>query len=332
MDNINFANGKHSFFSVKQNAWHGLGKILDNCPTSSEAIIHAGLDFEVKSTPVLYSLPEMEDITVTMDKRFITYRDDTKDVFDVVSDRYTIVQNKEGFKFFDSIVGEGQAIYETAGALGKGETIFITAKLPGHIKVVHDGHDEGIEKYLLLTMSHDGKGSIEALFTPIRVVCNNTLMAALEGADFKIKVRHSANASDQLEIAHTMLGITARLADDLQSVFNKMTTIKVTDKEVQDYILKVFLTTAEFLDHGKVTKHKANIVQDVFSYYLTGIGQELNTCKGTIYGAYNAISGYFNNVKEYKTNESRMTSNLMGDNAKLVNLAFKMAYNKTYNK
>src|SRR3546814_16174542 len=82
-------------------------------------------------------------------------------------------------------------MYETAGALGNGERIFITAKLPDYIRV---GGDDLIEKYLFLTTSHDGSGSITAAFTPIRIVCANTLNAAMHRKSNTIKIRHTSGA------------------------------------------------------------------------------------------------------------------------------------------
>src|SRR3546814_20848068 len=82
-------------------------------------------------------------------------------------------------------------MYETAGALGNGERIFITAKLPDYIRV---GGDDLIEKYLFLTTSHDGSGSITAAFTPIRIVCANTLNAAMPRQSNTIKIRHTSGA------------------------------------------------------------------------------------------------------------------------------------------
>jgi hypothetical protein len=102
---------------------------------------------------------------------------DTDEVLGVVGNDYEVVQNVNAFDFFDAIVGGKDGIlYETAGALGKGERIFITAKLPDYIRI---GRDDLIKQYLFLTTSHDGYGSITAAFTPIRIVCQNTLNAAL---------------------------------------------------------------------------------------------------------------------------------------------------------
>ncbi|HEY9340845.1 MAG TPA: DUF932 domain-containing protein [Hanamia sp.] len=136
-------------------------------------------------------------------------RTDTETVLGVVGKDYEVVQNIDAFSFFDAIVGGDGIFYETAGALGKGERIFITAKLPDYIKV---GNDDLIEQYLFLTTSHDGSGSITAAFTPVRIVCNNTLNAALCKKSNAIKIRHTANAKERLEEAHKLMGITNQLS------------------------------------------------------------------------------------------------------------------------
>ena len=136
-DNINFNSitKKHSFVSVKEIPWHGLGKVVNKSMTSSEAIDLAGLDYEVKKAALIAEFDEADRITHNaqggyVDKAFATYRSDTLDVFGVVGSKYEIVQNKDAFKFIDNIIGDTNehAIFETAGALGKGETTFITCK------------------------------------------------------------------------------------------------------------------------------------------------------------------------------------------------------------
>ncbi|MEO7049977.1 MAG: DUF932 domain-containing protein, partial [Ferruginibacter sp.] len=147
--NINFneTTQQHSFFSVKEKAWHGLGQIVQDYPTSAEALKFAGLDFTVIKRPNKHQLDNGK--IIISEKSFFTYRPDTDAILgDKLGDDYEVIQNTEAFNFFDAIVkGEG-ILYETAGALGKGERIFITAKLPGYIKV---GNNDLIEKYLFLT-------------------------------------------------------------------------------------------------------------------------------------------------------------------------------------
>lgn len=204
--NLNFNEQlqRHSFFTVKEKAWHNLGVVLDKCPTSAEAIRHAGLDYEVLKVPV-FCTPENKQPVVIADK-YATYRKDNGSVLGIVGDRYTIIQNRDAFTFFDEIVGEGAAIYETAGCLGNGEVIFITAKLPDYIKV---GNNDLIEQYLFLTSSHDGSGAIQVAFTPIRIVCNNTLNFALQNCTNKLTIRHTESAKARLAQAHKVMGCTS---------------------------------------------------------------------------------------------------------------------------
>ena len=175
--NYNERTGKHSFFSVKEKAWHGLGKIIQEYPTSAEAIKYAGLDYIVEKRSLFtydtenhngdpdtdIIIPEIE-----VPDFYATIRTDTEQVLGVVGNDYEVVQNVHAFEFFDAIVGGKDGIlYETAGALGNGERIFITAKLPDYIRI---GRNDLIEQYLFLTTSHDGYGSITAAFTPVRIV------------------------------------------------------------------------------------------------------------------------------------------------------------------
>ncbi|GAB3646963.1 hypothetical protein GCM10028791_08080 [Echinicola sediminis] len=163
--------GKHSFFSVKLPAWHKLGKVVEDYPTSKEAIQFAGLDYEVVKAPLFTKWEGLSVSENGLDKssteipiphQFATMRTDTQKVFGVVGKDYGIVQNRDAFSFFDAIIKEGKGVkYETAGALGDGERVFITAKLPDGILV---GKEDLIEQYLFLTTSHDGTGSITAAF------------------------------------------------------------------------------------------------------------------------------------------------------------------------
>src|SRR6187549_740059 len=215
---LNEQTGKHSFFSVREKAWHGLGQVVQDYPTSKEAIHFAGLNYTVEKRKLFTLSSENVNPEIEVPDFYATLRTDTNDVLGVVGKDYEVMQNEDAFSFFDAIVGGDDGIqYETAGALGKGERIFITAKLPDYIKV---GSDDLIEKYLFLTTSHDGFGSIMAAFTPVRIVCNNTLNAALRNHSNSIKIRHTANAKDRLEEAHKVMGISNQLSAQLEQVFN----------------------------------------------------------------------------------------------------------------
>src|SRR5207237_5639793 len=119
------------------------------------------------------------------------------------------------------------------GALGNGERIFITAKLPDFIRV---GRKDLIEQYLFLHTSHDGTGSIMAAFTPIRIVCNNTLNMALRNCSNSIHIKHTASAKQQLMEAHRILGISNSMSEELNKLFNRWAKVRIKDKKVKKII------------------------------------------------------------------------------------------------
>ena len=329
--NYNEKTGRYSFFSVQQKAWHGLGQIVEQYPTSEEAIRHAGLDYEVVKSPLF---TKGSGITETADgieigsnelevpNCFANIRTDNNAVLGVVGKDYHIVQNREAFSFFDAIVGGGEGIlYETAGALGKGERIFITAKLPDYIRVGNG--DDVTEKYIFLTTSHDGSGSITAAFTPIRIVCQNTLNASLRNMTNVVRIKHTSGAKQRTENAHRIMGLANTLSDQLQGIFNDWTTIRATDQEVRKLIQLALCPNKETLElikkgaEDEISTMFKNAVNDAFAYAMTSDTQQMDTTKGTLFGAYNAVTGYFQNVRNYRDDEAKLQSIVLGGTAQM---------------
>lgn len=321
--------GQHSFFSVKEKAWHGLGKIVQDYPTSAEALQFAGLNYNVVKRPLFtydtenFNANPETDICIPeiqIDNYFATVRTDNDTVLGVVGRDYAIVQNVDAFNFFDSIVSGEGIQYETAGALGKGERIFITAKLPSYIKV---GKDDLIEQYLFLTTSHNGFGSITAAFTPVRIVCNNTLHAALRNHSNAIKIRHTSNAKQKLEQAHRLMGITNNLSAQLENIFNSWAKVRITDSELKKLIQRAMVPNKEVLQNleagndDEMSTLFKNIVDNVYEYAMSSPTQQQETTEGTVFGAYNAVTGYFQNVRSYKNEEAKLKSLFLGGTAQM---------------
>lgn len=331
--NINFneRTGRYSFFSVQQKAWHGLGQIVEQYPTSEEAIRHAGLDYEVIKTPLFTKGSGIIETTngieigsseLEVPNYFANIRSDNNTVLGVVGKDYHIVQNRDAFNFFDAIVGGGDGIlYETAGALGNGERIFITAKLPDYIRVGNG--DDVTEKYIFLTTSHDGSGSITAAFTPVRIVCQNTLNASLRNMTNVVRIKHTSGAKQRIENAHKIMGLANTLSTQLESIFNGWTKVKVTDLEVRKLIQLALCPNKETLDllkkgaEDEVSTVFKNVVNDAFAYAMTSDTQQMDTTKGTLFGAYNAVTGYYQNVRNYKDDEAKLQSIVLGGTAQL---------------
>lgn len=328
--NIHFNNvtGKHSFVTKKELPWHNLGQVVESM-TSKEAIVLGGLDFTVEKRPlwvdtskelsfedakinpkIVRSFNENKPIytiqNVLKDK-FATVRTDNDCPLGLVGSRYEVIQNSEAFEFFDSIVGEDYADYETVGALGNGETVFITAKLKAEMVVNKDL----IENYLLLSMAHDGSASINVMFTPIRVVCNNTLSLALQGKN-KVTIRHTKNAREKLEHSKKVLGLVDRQLNAYQKIFDSMVKIPVKDEEAELIMAHSLGLKAD--EKGRLSTRAMNILENAKKYYEEGIGQKEIVDTG--WGVYNGITGYLQNMKEYRDADMMFTNTLLKDKAR----------------
>lgn len=329
--NFNKSTGKYSFFTVKEKAWHSLGQLVHEHPTSGEAIKYAGLDYDVEKSPLhtkIFGITEryngigLTESILNVPDYFANIRTDTNTVLGVVGKDYQIIQNREAFSFFDSIVGSPDGIlYETAGALGNGERIFITAKLPDYIRVGNG--DDVIEKYIFLTTSHDGSGSITAAFTPVRIVCQNTLNASFKNMSNVVRIKHTAGAKQRLDNAHKLMGLANTLSSELESTFNYWSKITVGDTEMKRLIQLALCPNKETLHRlqkGNLDELSTvfnNTVDDAFAYAMTSESQQTETTKGTLFGAYNAVTGYFQNVRKYRNEEAKLQSIILGGTAQL---------------
>lgn len=319
---FNEQKGTWSFVSKREKAWHGLGSVEVDALTVEDAIEKANLDYEVEKVETYIRVNRKQVPT----GHFVTKRADNDEILGNVGANYTVMQNPEAFDFFNYVVGESEAIIETAGVLGKGEQVFMTAKLPAHIEV----GDDHIDDYLLISNSHDGSFALNVMFTPVRVVCNNTLNMAMQGAKNKVSIRHTKNAAHYLKMAKETLGIHDKYASELQAALNGLTKQKMSTTQFNDFVLQLMAKPADYAaykDGGSLEDFHAKTLQTVDTltqYYHDGFGQDTKECKGTRYGALNAITGYFQNVKEYQHDKIRFRQLLIGHNHITMEKAFKM--------
>jgi phage/plasmid-like protein (TIGR03299 family) len=341
-DNINYnkASGQYSFIAKKEPGWHKLGQVLQGNIDTKEALIGAHLDYPVESGLAYckYNEPFEKDGklvrgALVKNTRF-TYRSDNGIILmnsgRAVTDAYTIVQNVDAFDFFDEMIGKGHASYETAGALGSGETIFITAKLPEKMVIQKDL----IDKYLLLTNTHDGSGSITVLFTNIRVVCNNTLNMALQGAKNAYRFKHSKNVNTKVNDLAIMLREQHLYSTVMQEILNELANKAVGQSEVVHYVHSLILNPAELQLSIKnqynirrieeISTNKKNTINAMNVAIDIAPGQDTN--RGTAYWLYNGVTSYLTNVREYKTPEDRFKHLVLdGSKSSLQQRAFNEA-------
>jgi phage/plasmid-like protein (TIGR03299 family) len=327
-------NKPFTYNTPRPKVWSVIGNKLENSPkTALEVLEQCDLNFEVALAETYAKFAPTKD--KPRNGKLIPnvntiYRTDNESIFGICSDRYEIIQNNKAFEFFDNIVGEGKAIYETAGSLYGGRVTFITAKLPKLIQV--HGKDN-IEEYLLFTNSHDGTTPVTIMFTPIRVVCENTLHSALSGAGARFTAKHTKSIVEKLDLARTILGITTKKAEELSQLFEVMSNKNIQDWQLKNFVHATFLTEKELTILAKTNSYEAadistkklNIIDSVLDYAENGIGQRLDTTKGTVFGAYNAITGYFQNVSSIKDHEKQYESIISGNAFNYTKKAFELS-------
>ena len=334
-----------SKYNVVGLPWRGkIGIDVKDCATSEEVLEKAGLNFNVQKCELYAQMPFSingdNSINETMGdfayngeiyrpcpNGYATYRTDKNIPLGIVKSKYEVVQNIDAFNFIDNAIGEGKALFQNAGCFGYGHKVFITAKLPVETTVGGDP----IDNYLVFSTSHDGSGSIDILFTPVRVFCLNCMPSAIREADAHIRIRHTKTAQDRLNFGAEMLHVAMQYAKDSQEFYSSLLTIKMNDAQVRDYIARLVLTPTEYasviseskdytikkvydkdwltLEKTGITTRKANILSGVFDYYQSGVAQE--HIIGTAWGAYNAITGYYCNVKDQE-GEKRMNNLVFG--------------------
>jgi phage/plasmid-like protein (TIGR03299 family) len=301
---------KNSFFSRKELAWHGLGQILDqDIVTAKEAMVASQSDFEViKDIGYVEVAPGQFKAS---NSHYFTYRTDTNDILGVVGNDYEVVQNAQAFDFIDNIIMGGDASFETAGVIGNGAKIFITAKLPTHVKL---GGEDIIEKYIFITTTHDGSGKIIAAITPIRIVCNNTLNFALSHCAQKVTFKHTKNVHNKLDMAHKLMGLTNKYYDEFQTLMESLRQTPVRKGNVLNVTTKLFLTPEEYASSKSmnfqyrssrlVSTRKANIIDSIIHSIDEGVGQEFH--RGTGLWLMNGITTYFQNSRDYRSTTNKL--------------------------
>ncbi len=303
--NLNMGrNGTASMFYVGDEPWHKLGKKLDKVATSAEAIEAAQLDWMVEKRQIYFPIKNADGQEVHLgqvDDAFAVTRTDLNIPLGIVGGRYEPLQNRDAFKFFDAVVGAQEAMYHTAGALGRGEKVWILAKLPGYIRV--KGEDI-TEKYLLLSNSHDGRTSVNIMYTPIRVVCQNTLNVAVSAGTKKSKIRHSASLLTKVTDVRKTLGIINAQFGLFEELSQRMANVELNKKDFENFLVKSGVVPKEAEE--RMTTKAMEILNSVTNLFEHGKGNDMPGVKGTLWAAFNGVAEYADHVWRPRVRPDRM--------------------------
>ncbi|WP_425221229.1 DUF932 domain-containing protein [Pseudomonas sp.] len=294
--------------------WHGLGSHLSQNQPLEVWQREAGMDWRIEESPVrfvagasshlgsIHSYPEQK----------VLYRSDTKAPLSVVSNRYKVVQPNEVLEFYRDLTEYAGYELETAGVLKGGKKFWALART-GQSSVLK-GRDE-VNGYLLLATSCDGTLATMATPTTVRVVCNNTLAIAVNGASQAIRVPHSTEFNPQR--VKQQLGISVSQWSEFMYRMKTLSERKVKPKEALQYFLQVICSTdTDLEDRKKLPQHRAlQKVQDL--YQGQGRGARLVSAQDTAWGLLNAVTEFVDHEKRARSTDHRLDSAWFGQGAVL---------------
>ena len=226
-----------TMFSVKERPWHGIGTIVTQAPTIEEGIRLAGLDWTV-------SLQDIQWAEGNLDQYKAVMRDDTKTCLGIVSNKYTPLQNIDAFKFFEPFVDNEFISLETAGCLDEGRRIWVLAKVNGDDMLIDE--DDRVEKYLLLSNTHNATSAIKVGYCAIRVVCNNTLTAAESNVNSQlIKIHHRGDVIQSLDMVRDIMNVVNASFQTTEKMYKQLVAkTNICTADIEKYVKAVFSTEA----------------------------------------------------------------------------------------
>ena len=303
-----------SMFYVRKVPWHGLGTMVMEAPTSEAALRLAGLDWNVIQRPIVTE----DGIPIPGFKANLREMDEK--VLGVVTDRYKVVQNTDAFSFTDSLVGEGVK-YETAGSLQGGRRTWLLAKLPQRYIISGDE----ITPYLVFMNSHDGSGSIKVAMTPVRIVCENTLNLALSTARRYWATNHTGDIQGKINDAKYTLLYANQYMGELGKTINRLNQIKLTDRQVYEYIDALFPLIDEPTEQQK--KNRIGMKEELKVRYFDA--PDLRHVGKNAYRFVNAVSDFATHSKplrERKNFKESLFARTIDGNA-MIDKAYELVKN-----
>lgn len=320
-----------SLFSTKKVPWHGLGIILEDYPTVEEAKIASGLTWKVRLDPITYTM-ERTNVkrTATFPDAKLLVREDTGLALSVVGNRYVPYQNDQMWSFIEQFMDKSGAKLETAGSLMSGRIVWALAK-NGEIEY---RTGDPVHEFFLFKNAYTGNKCVEVMFTNVRVVCNNTLTAALRNAENVYRVRHTAGMDVRLSEVETALNYKAVYDEKMTEVMQEMVAKNATEALMRKIVAKALRPVpkegledemgiaidageAVLEDRGKARREA--VIDEVIDLVETGMGTEIPGVRGTIYGLFQAGVEWNDHYRPLRGGssflESKFKNSLMGNGA-----------------
>jgi phage/plasmid-like protein (TIGR03299 family) len=300
------ANGRHAMFSVARTPWHRLGTVVQDAPNAADAIRLAGLDWPVELRRLRMAdgrEVEANAVVRTTDGAILGHH---------VGAGWTPLQNADAFAWFNPFVESGECSFETAGSLRGGSRVWILAQLNRKPAEIADG--DTVRKFLLLSNSHDGSLAVRVGFTPIRVVCANTLaMAHGNGGSRLIRLRHTSGLAAALADIRDTVNTANEAFEATAAQYRKLAQSKVVNRaDLRKYVIR----SLELPEgpKGELSTKAANILAAVMDNAFAGLGNSNPAVAGTWWTAYNAVTEFLSYGRG-RSEDSRVNALWFGDGA-----------------
>lgn len=234
-DAISTVNGVHQFAYNDRPGWHGLGvKVPEGMNTSENIMKFANLDTPFQKAKIF--IKSKEEGFIQVDDQYCIVRLTDGRPFGIVGKQYEILQPWEAFDAVDALAMDGRMRYETAGALHEGRTLFILGLMGEDFLV---GGADPVRPYVLLTTSYDGRTSTTIRDVSTRVVCANTMRAAMrEEKNKELSVRHTSTQKERLAEAARIFEITSKTQQQMFQAFDKLAQMKA-DLELREKVADI---------------------------------------------------------------------------------------------
>ena len=317
--------------------WHGLGSQLPEKQPLEIWAQAAGMDWQIKESPVHFSIDNVHNASMfgSFDEQKVLYRSDTNSALSVVSNRYQVVQPMEVLEFYRDLTEQAGFELETAGVLKGGRKFWALARTGK--STVLKGNDL-VNGYVLLATSCDGSLATIAMPTTVRVVCNNTLSIAVNGAEQAVKVSHRSNFD--ADAVKLRLGIAVSQWDQFMYEMKVLSERKVNVKEANRYF-ETLLSSSQ-ADSAPVIGSKSylkllnaqseSVMPNERAYKKLqamyggqGRGAELTAAKDTAWGLLCAVTEFVDHERQARSTENRLDSAWFGNGGQMKQKALEQA-------
>ena len=307
-----------SMMYVGKTPWHGLGTPIpeDKQISVREAIVEAKLDWQVELRP-LYTEKAGGGAKSGILDHYAVCRTSDNAFLGLVGPDYVPLQNEEALEWFQPFLDSDSATLETAGSLNGGKQVWALAKIGDNKMDV--GKEDPVAHYILLSNAHDGSIAVRVGFTPIRVVCNNTLtLAHYSKASQLLRVRHTSGLHYNLELIREIMNVAGREFSATVAQYRRLQKRGIDSSGLERYVRIVFSLPED--------KGGKELIPNII--YLLENGRGSKEAGRTYWGAYNAVTEYLNYFRG-RTQDNTLSSLWFGESTRIsrqaLTTALKMA-------